>query len=306
MTDRERWTIYPLLALSLGMQVRDKVFPVTTLRAQSIHCRSLVVDAANGKPRITASSDGILRVLGDDDKPKILLGSDQNKAGIVQVCGTSGQVRTALGVDEAQSVGTVSTFGSDGHPRVVIAAVDNSGMISTAGPGDRRLVELGIGKPWAGLTTPQAANQANDDQPPAAETVAQPLGGQLVLLAPDGKPQWLLTHDERGSGRALAFDSEGRLHLVLTATLNVIHGPPGRTQTPSPPADQTPPPFPTDPGPATSPAPDGAPSPADAPRSDAGSTVDATEHETAGPGTAEPAPLQPRPESPTPTPPEGP
>ena len=293
MTDRERWTIYPLLALSLGMQVRDKVFPITTVRAQSVHCRSLVVDGADGKPRITASGDGILRVLGDDERPKILLGSDQHQAGVVQVCGASGQVRAAIGVDEVQSVGTVSTLGSDGHPRVLIAAVDNSGMISTAGPGDRKLAELGIGKPWAGLTTPQAG-QADDHLPPAAETVEQPVGGQLVLLAPDGKPQWLLTHDEHGSGRALAFDGEGRLHLVLTATLNVIHGPPGRTQIPSPPTGETPPSSAASPAPATSPAPQSAPSPTEQPSSADHSPVNDDE-----PVTAEPARTQPGPESTT-------
>ncbi|MGD9646520.1 MAG: hypothetical protein AB7U73_12465, partial [Pirellulales bacterium] len=149
--------------------------------------------------------------------------------------------RTALMVDEDQDVGSISTLGADGHPRVLIAAAENGGVISTAGPGDHKLVELGIGKPWAGIVTPPVAQPDGEEPPAVADPAPQPVGGQLVLFSADGKPQWLMTHDERGSGRALAFDGEGRLYLVLMATLNVMHGPPGRKLPQPTPGDAAPP-----------------------------------------------------------------
>lgn len=274
MTDRERWTIYPLLALSIGMQMRDKLLPSAVFHAPAIHCQALTIGDGDKTPRIVASANGTVQVLGADNKARVVLGIAPNHAGVVDVrgadgprraamlvdeaqqigsfatfgsnghprvviaavdgagvidvCSSEGQRRATLSVDEAQQVGRISTFGADGHPRVIIAAVDDGGIVTTAGPGDHKLVELGIGKPWAGLVTPPAA-ATDDAAEPAPVSPPQPIGGQLVLFSAEGKPQWLLTHDERGSGRALAFDEQGHLYLVLMATLNVTPGPPGRT-----------------------------------------------------------------------------
>ncbi len=230
MTDRERWTIYPLLVLSIGMQVRDKLVPAKTIRAQSIHCQALTIDNGDKSPRILASANGTVQVLGADNKARVVLGIAPNHAGVVDVRGADGQRRAALLVDEGQQIGSLATFGPDGERRVVVAAGEGGGgLITVHGPVGRQLVALGMGKPLAGLVTSPAAANADEAQP-AAEVPPPPLGGQLALFSDEGKPQWLLTHDERGAGRALAFDEQGHLYLVLMATLNVTPGPPGRAQ----------------------------------------------------------------------------
>lgn len=270
MTDRERWTIYPLLVLSIGMQMRDKLLPPAVFKVPAIHCQSLTVGtdvnaprlvvnpqgvvqliAEDKKPRMILSAvenKGVLQVLAADNKPRILLGTAENNAGVVDVHGADGERRVAMMVDEGQKVGSLATFGPDGQRRVVVAAGEGtSGLITIHAPGGHQLVALGMGKPLGGLVNSPAAAGADGAQP-ATEAPPPLLGGLLALFSAEGKPQWLLTHDERGAGRALAFDEQGHLFLVLMATLNVTPGPPGRGQ----PAPETP--AADEPGDTTNPA----------------------------------------------------
>ncbi|MFM7107605.1 MAG: hypothetical protein ACKOZU_03235 [Planctomycetaceae bacterium] len=55
MTSRERWTVYPLLFLALGLAIRAAVLtderlaaPIETLEAGRVECRSLLVRDADG------------------------------------------------------------------------------------------------------------------------------------------------------------------------------------------------------------------------------------------------------------------
>jgi len=56
MTSRERWTVYPLLLLAIGLALRAATLaepPVATLRcagleAEAVTCRELLVTAADG------------------------------------------------------------------------------------------------------------------------------------------------------------------------------------------------------------------------------------------------------------------
>ena len=56
MTSRERWTVYPLLFLALGLAVRAAVLcderfaapPPETLEIKRIECRELIVRDADG------------------------------------------------------------------------------------------------------------------------------------------------------------------------------------------------------------------------------------------------------------------
>jgi hypothetical protein len=320
MTDRERWTIYPLLVLSIGMQLRDKFLPATSIRTQSLHCQSLTVGADSQAPRLVVSpqgvvqlnaedkkpriilgaveNKGVLQVLAADNKPRILVGTADNNAGVVDVHGADGERRVAMLVDEGQQVGSLATFGDDGQRRVIVAAGDGGGgLVTVHGPGGHQLVALGMGKPLGGLVTSPAATN-NEQEQPAAEP--PPQGGQLALFSAEGKPQWLLTHDERGAGRALAFDEQGHLFLVLMATLNVTPGPPGRSQPGAQPAPEgsddrqpapgagspetappaepaTPPTDPPAPPPAEPPAEAPATDPAAAPTTDAPAAPSASE-----------------------------
>jgi len=68
MTTRERWIVYPLLFLTLGIALRDKIVPPVHLRCSELvcdrvvskqtECRTLVVRGPNGHPVIVAGADG--------------------------------------------------------------------------------------------------------------------------------------------------------------------------------------------------------------------------------------------------------
>ncbi len=66
MTSRERWTVYPLLFLALGLAVRAAVLtderlaePLETVEAERVECRSLIVRDADGTVllRVPAAAD---------------------------------------------------------------------------------------------------------------------------------------------------------------------------------------------------------------------------------------------------------
>lgn len=57
MTERERWTVYPLLFLALGVSLKDKLtYSVNTknLRCQTMVCNELAVIDTKGIPRVSA------------------------------------------------------------------------------------------------------------------------------------------------------------------------------------------------------------------------------------------------------------
>ena len=54
MTSRERWTVYPLLFLTLGITLKDKVTKEIT--TERVNCRSMVVTDREGKPQISLAS----------------------------------------------------------------------------------------------------------------------------------------------------------------------------------------------------------------------------------------------------------
>lgn len=56
MTLRERWTVYPLLFLALGLVMRDRVEPQTV--SPQIFVQELVVVDDEGRPQYALTADG--------------------------------------------------------------------------------------------------------------------------------------------------------------------------------------------------------------------------------------------------------
>ena len=74
MTHRERWTVYPLLFLSLGVALRDKFVP--TFEADLIRCRGVVVTGADGADVVRLGSGqqgGRLELNDDEGRPLVIL-----------------------------------------------------------------------------------------------------------------------------------------------------------------------------------------------------------------------------------------
>ena len=63
MSERERWTVYPLLFLALGIALKDKLFneiSVKDVRCKTMVCSALVVDDPKGHPQVNLLPSGTM------------------------------------------------------------------------------------------------------------------------------------------------------------------------------------------------------------------------------------------------------
>lgn len=134
MSDRERWTVYPLILLCLAIALRDKLVPPTTLSVPDVRCQRIEIVDGTQEPRLVLglSQDqaGLIEVLGKDGKPRLKLGAVSGKSGFVEVINAAGTPAIYLTIDE-ENAGVVSTFAEDTTKRVVLDAQGERGRIST-------------------------------------------------------------------------------------------------------------------------------------------------------------------------------
>jgi hypothetical protein len=79
MTDRERWTIYPLLFLTLGIAVKDRII-------DTVQCGTLVVRDRQGHQQIVIEATpqgGLIRADAGKSQIGLLLGHTDRLAGLM-------------------------------------------------------------------------------------------------------------------------------------------------------------------------------------------------------------------------------
>jgi hypothetical protein len=117
MTSRERWTVYPLLFLALGMQFRNKVVGIET---KVVQCESLTITDQNGRPvaglHSAPPNAGRLEFYDADGKVMLVAGTSFDaKAGFLQIQSTSSKNRLpALTLAANDSGGYLQSNNSDG------------------------------------------------------------------------------------------------------------------------------------------------------------------------------------------------
>jgi hypothetical protein len=87
MTDRERWIVYPLLLLTMGISLRGKAYPTKKvdadrveskdLHADRIECDELIVTGLDGKPAVvlgSSKSGGLVTAISADHALELTLG----------------------------------------------------------------------------------------------------------------------------------------------------------------------------------------------------------------------------------------
>jgi len=143
MTERERWIVYPLLFLTLGIAVKDKIAGRST--ADTVLCNTLVVHDRKGKEQVVISSTpdgGQVVTLDGKNALGVLVGHTEKLAGLMFVDGRGRLIR---------SLATM--------PTSVLAP-------SGANPPDRETQEPSR-KPPAGEQEPQQqGEQPSEDKPP--------------------------------------------------------------------------------------------------------------------------------------------
>jgi hypothetical protein len=91
MTDRERWTVYPLLFLALGIAVKDKLpgpVRIDDLHSKAVFCRELIVTDQQGKEQVfIAANDngGYIRTTGNKNDLRTVVGNSELAAGLMFV-----------------------------------------------------------------------------------------------------------------------------------------------------------------------------------------------------------------------------
>jgi hypothetical protein len=88
MSTRERWTVYPLLFLTLGIALTDKV--TRQVSTDSVVCKSLLVTDRQGKAEVivaSSSDGGFLHARGTERSPDVIVGHYQDWTGLLFVDG---------------------------------------------------------------------------------------------------------------------------------------------------------------------------------------------------------------------------
>ena len=113
MTTRERWIVYPLLFLTLGIALRDKIVPPTHLR-----CSELVCD------RVVSQQSECSTLVCDRMESK------QTECRTLVVRGPNGRPVVVAGADNKTHAGTLETFTAAGVPQINLFSNGGSGMVS--------------------------------------------------------------------------------------------------------------------------------------------------------------------------------
>lgn len=150
MTDRERWTVYPLLFLTLGIAVKDKIVRLTD--SDTVNCQQLIIHDRQNRAQVVISStpDG----------------------GMLADAGTIACKR--LVVQDPQ-----------GRSQVVLAATPAGGLVRTSGLGNGFDVLLGHTERIGGLMFIDPAGALHNLNP--SIIVAKPVTKPAQQPAPETK-----------------------------------------------------------------------------------------------------------------------
>ena len=182
MSDRERWIVYPLLFLTLGIALRNQFLPTRRfgavdlkageISAQKILCNDLVImqkgecnqlqceklqfNESLGKHIVVVGLAECVQlkageaecramlVVNDQGKPVVLAASDKNtRSGIIQTMNAQGKPVVLAASDKNSQSGVIQTMNSIGMPQVQIRSTDSGGVVTTVGHGGKVLVAMG-------------------------------------------------------------------------------------------------------------------------------------------------------------------
>jgi hypothetical protein len=152
MSTRERWIVYPLLFLTLGIAMRNQFLPTRTLgavdlkagelSAQNIICDSLIVRQegkcnklqfldAQGQRLVAGYAESIQSKTGEAEFRRVTVADEQSKPVIIML------------EDPNSKSGVIQTMRADGAPQVQIRSNDTGGVVTAIGHLGQVLVAMG-------------------------------------------------------------------------------------------------------------------------------------------------------------------
>ncbi len=161
MSNRERWTVYPLIFLTLGIALKDKL--VKLVNVDLVACKRLVVTDQKGHAEVIITSTpagGFIRT--DSPRGSVALGHSDNLAGLMFI---DPQGKLVL------------------PPSIVVPTGPQRRQPSNPAPGsgDRSPAEQGD------IPNPHGAQPADNSQPPAIQAPRE--GSSDPAAEPPDNPQ---------------------------------------------------------------------------------------------------------------------
>ena len=118
MSTRERWIVYPLLFLALGTAIKPKLTSPETRRVMEGPA-NLSID------KLWCTQ---LRIVGEDDKPRIIAFADEG-GGRIHIVDNHGQTVVALSADPKTRAGLVETFNDKGNSQASMMSSGSGGEL---------------------------------------------------------------------------------------------------------------------------------------------------------------------------------
>ncbi len=138
MTTHERWILYPLLFLTLGIAMRDKVVPprvrAREVTANEIRCNQLDVGRAECQVMVVSRPDG---------KDSIQMGVVQGGGGRLKLCGKDGKQLVVIAADPTGQSGVIEIYNSHGDRQVQLRSTETGGIVTTIGHNEKIWVIMG-------------------------------------------------------------------------------------------------------------------------------------------------------------------
>jgi hypothetical protein len=153
MTDRERWIVYPLLFLTLGIALRNQFLPTRRfgavdlrageLSAQRVVCKELITEKGECLQQFQfnealAKHIGVLGLL-----ECIQLKAANAECGGLVIADAEGRPVILAGADKNTQSGVIQTKNRDGMPLVQLGATEGGGAVTTAALGGKVLLQMG-------------------------------------------------------------------------------------------------------------------------------------------------------------------
>jgi hypothetical protein len=134
MSTRERWIVYPLLFMTLGIALRDKIKP-------PIHLGNRGVRIEAGEIVAGRISCGQLKV--QETAVCNRLEARRSECRTLLIYGASDQPVIVALADARTHAGVIETFGANGLPQVQLLSTSDGGIVSTIGRAGRAQLIMG-------------------------------------------------------------------------------------------------------------------------------------------------------------------
>lgn len=202
MTDRERWTVYPLLFLALGLSLKDKL--TQSVNTKTLVCNELLVYEPNTQKQVRlaggqVAATGEVAASGDLKAPALVCNSlfVVNKAG-----------KVVATVSSNNDSGAVNVADPEGKVLASISSNNDGGLINVLGLNTGTTTVLGNFQHLAGLIFLDAQGRPHTSPATFVSPLqsAKPAEGQPA--SKDAKPQVEAAPEEAAPPRGASAEPE--------------------------------------------------------------------------------------------------